>query len=59
MAKTFNLDDPGQKAAYWEETALQVVLYGALYQAFDYQRNTVTVLDAPDVTVTVRDEAGR
>lgn len=55
MARTFNLDDPEQKRAYWEETTWQVIAYGGLYQSFDFRRNTITVHDAPDVTAEVRE----
>jgi hypothetical protein len=55
MAKTFDLDDPGQKSAYLEETIFQILMFGALYQTVDCTRNTVTVLHAPDIEISIRD----
>ena len=48
-ARTFDLDDQAQHQDYIEHTAMQIALYGALYQTFN--EHIVTVHDARDVQI--------
>lgn len=49
MAKTFNLDDPGQLAGFREESLIQWMLHGQNYLSYDKGSGTVTLYDSSEL----------